>query len=1252
MSSIDRQRRQQRWREYQGHQHVHEQHAAGGSLSRQPGQQRAPSLLMGLPRPGTAPGGRQQHTALLPMGCVGEATTFAALGRQQQQGGFRRHGAASLGIGHTRTSRARDAWRFNRTTGEQGSLPRPRSSLILASADQRVATRGVGPTCVGRAPCCGFCASSNLATHAVRCRFCNTWQGAPTCKMSEWSRKYRIRLEQGKDAPRLILSDLLHDIDEATKRGAYEEVAHGRRDSVFDRAMTAGELAVNGSDVDSEEEDGEQASHSQITELLAVSLADFGVEERHNAAFEIDMDFTTRQAVLDRAHTVHKLNSIGKTRALRRRACRAIGMHETFRIMMMAFRALAKRDPQGNTQSKAIDTSDLHKFTGFRMQMVPCTTEAAMLDGNRADTGTSTTDILEYRMRQLAEQGGLKSRLPGNDGDMALGDLDPELQSLLEEKMRGNNGEEMLKTYMASLIEQLADDGGAYGRHTKNSSSSAVFTKEEHADAMARATAEAVRAEDDEAHRLSQAQRRNSVRGSIRASLSVTKKHVQHCDTATQTGDSVPTEELGQQDRIHGKLTRAVTKSKREMINMMDKVGTKGAKDVDWCVRQSIAILEQRAAQCASQGLTADKFMLPMDKFVVDVFGMQYGVPKLAKEKMLVFLKAVKKHGEPRSATGTLADGKTRNVLAELMYNSLKDDEHLHLVTFAMNALATLKRDMKANPVFPTATSKKLSDFISFKRVQPIIALLFPSYLPQSRTAVKERAMKLRNRGMAPEWKAMSRQRSFDLAKQWRVNHDEFLLVLLEERLRQCEVEDKLVHHLFSDTNSHEGIRATEQGKAALLSMAQRINPTLQDEALQSFWSATVQLAEADEVAGGIIFPEHFSLVARESGLHRYSSLYRFFVKYAGASKEKKDQDEQEAESAARAFVNQLQGEKSESQKTSSPDRDDGELGGPVPQLSPDDLNALLTDLGIVLTPDELAELIKKLDVDGGGTIDWPEFVEYFAEWQAREVESVTSKRKISESGRSSDASAPKKRSVTMGLVEEGEDEDEDEAEEEEDEEEDEVTKKFIIDLAVSESALMESMSAITKAAVAEHVQLVNVKPGELVIQQGDVGDCMYFIKSGTLDAVVVDADGLSKTVASVSAPDFFGERSLLDDSARSASIIASANEAGCELLMLERVAFMSIVKKHPDFAAEIERKISGYDQVQQVRACPLDLIEYVTQCGVFQCCLLLLLLLLLLLSLLPWVGVIPPCCAHTAPSLALRPGFCRCPCSRAGVRH
>jgi CRP-like cAMP-binding protein len=1029
----------------------------------------------------------------------------------------------------------------------------------------------------------------------MRCRFCSTWVGAPTCTLGEWAHKYRARLDAGADA-RSTLLDLLETIEGAAKHGSFPRDAHGgRRDSVIDRAMAAGSFAVLDEDAESDNDDVETATLDQVTELLAVSLAEFGVEERHNAAFELDVDYTTRQAVLDRAHAVHKLGSEGKTRALRRRACRAVGINETFRIMMLAFRALAKRDPQAHSRSKAMDTADLHEFTGFKCKMVPCTAAAALLDDTRADASTSTADILQYRMRQLAEAGGVHVRRAdgAGEGELALGELDPALQALLEEKMRGNNGEEMLAAYMGSLLEQLdnADRAAAYGK--RQSSMEGDYTDEDHLDAMNRASAEHDAGMDDDERMRKQ--RRQSLRGSIRASLSLKKGVLKTVDATTQTGDgeavAAPVEEKPDSKLVNGALVRKETVSRKAMVGMLDKVSVKGAKDLEWVMRQTIAILDERLTQCASQGLggaDCEQFTLPMDKFVVNMFGMQYGVPKLAKEKMLVFLKAVKKHGS-KSVISTNKSVRP-NALVALMYNSLISDGNMHMVNFVLHALTVLRHDMKANPLFPSAggaknPSKASAEYISFKRVVPIIATLFPTYLPQSRNAVKERVSLQKDRGMMPEWKSMQRARSFTLAKHWRVTHDQLLLVVLEERLRQCEIEDHLVHNLFKDSQSLDGISDNVAGKAALMSMATQINPTLSSTELSALWKDTLEVAGADEEACGTIYPEHFSLLARRTGLHRYSSLYRFFLRYAGRSStggtmavqdEDKEADK-EAESAAQAFMAQLQGKQA---VASIPDVG-LTLGGPAPQLSPDDLNSLLTDLGIVLTAPELGALIKQLDADGGGTIDWPEFVEYFASWQASDAESAQdtkNKRKQKGSGSASGSQA----AAGIGTVAEDDDEDEDDDEADEDPE---MNAKFMKQLAVGESALMDSMSAAAKQAVFDHVTPVHVKAGEVVICQGDLGDAMYFVQSGTLDVVLTDGEGHKKTVASLSPPDFFGERALLnDDPLRSASIVASANEAGCELYMLKRAAFLQIMEEHEDFAAEIKRKMSGYKQVQQVK--------------------------------------------------------------------
>jgi len=116
-------------------------------------------------------------------------------------------------------------------------------------------------------------------------------------------------------------------------------------------------------------------------------------------------------------------------------------------------------------------------------------------------------------------------------------------------------------------------------------------------------------------------------------------------------------------------------------------------------------------------------------------------------------------------------------------------------------------------------------------------------------------------------------------------------------------------------------------------------------------------------------------------------------------------------------------------------------------------------------------------------------------------------------------------------------------------------------------------------------VRHVHVAAGETVLRQGDVGHCMYFIQSGTLDVLVAGADGEDMTVASLEAPDFFGERALLAaDPRRGATIVARADASeGCELLLLDRATFLGTCAAFPTFALEMERKAAGYDYVEAV---------------------------------------------------------------------
>jgi cAMP-binding proteins - catabolite gene activator and regulatory subunit of cAMP-dependent protein kinases len=77
---------------------------------------------------------------------------------------------------------------------------------------------------------------------------------------------------------------------------------------------------------------------------------------------------------------------------------------------------------------------------------------------------------------------------------------------------------------------------------------------------------------------------------------------------------------------------------------------------------------------------------------------------------------------------------------------------------------------------------------------------------------------------------------------------------------------------------------------------------------------------------------------------------------------------------------------------------------------------------------------------------------------------------------------------------------------------------------------------------LAEVTQQKNYKAGELVFEQGSVGDSLFLLAEGAVDVVRKREDGEERVIATLHAPEFFGEMSLIDKEYRSATIRASTD--------------------------------------------------------------------------------------------------------------
>jgi NADH:quinone reductase (non-electrogenic) len=89
-----------------------------------------------------------------------------------------------------------------------------------------------------------------------------------------------------------------------------------------------------------------------------------------------------------------------------------------------------------------------------------------------------------------------------------------------------------------------------------------------------------------------------------------------------------------------------------------------------------------------------------------------------------------------------------------------------------------------------------------------------------------------------------------------------------------------------------------------------------------------------------------------------------------------------------------------------------------------------------------------------------------------------------------------------------------------------------------------------------DHLHLHHYEPGEVIVRQGQVGRELFLIKQGEVEVLAAE-----HTVARLGARAVFGERALLEDTPRTATVRASAP---VDVLVLSRGDFRALVQQFP----------------------------------------------------------------------------------------
>ncbi|MCU0242179.1 MAG: mechanosensitive ion channel family protein [Vicinamibacteria bacterium] len=106
---------------------------------------------------------------------------------------------------------------------------------------------------------------------------------------------------------------------------------------------------------------------------------------------------------------------------------------------------------------------------------------------------------------------------------------------------------------------------------------------------------------------------------------------------------------------------------------------------------------------------------------------------------------------------------------------------------------------------------------------------------------------------------------------------------------------------------------------------------------------------------------------------------------------------------------------------------------------------------------------------------------------------------------------------------------------------------------------IFEGLSDAQIDAIARTSRIQRFSAGESLVVQGETGDSMFIVKTGSLRVEVThdDAPGAKTAVATLAIGDFFGEMSLLTGEPRSASVVA---EDDAEVVKITKAHFASII--------------------------------------------------------------------------------------------
>jgi diguanylate cyclase (GGDEF)-like protein len=116
----------------------------------------------------------------------------------------------------------------------------------------------------------------------------------------------------------------------------------------------------------------------------------------------------------------------------------------------------------------------------------------------------------------------------------------------------------------------------------------------------------------------------------------------------------------------------------------------------------------------------------------------------------------------------------------------------------------------------------------------------------------------------------------------------------------------------------------------------------------------------------------------------------------------------------------------------------------------------------------------------------------------------------------------------------------------------------------LTESPLFAGMSELEFNAVTAFLERRLFRKGDFIFKEGDRGEEMFIVLSGSIDATVSQTDGTQRRLYAFGPGRFFGEMAVIENAPRSATCRAAEDS---NLLVLQGIDFYRLVFEHPMIA-------------------------------------------------------------------------------------